>query len=192
MRDIEFTCLPEIISSGDLEFDPSWALRSHSSTGAELLHVISGTLELFWEESGEHFTAEAGQTLLNPPKVMHRDNFDFDSGLQILIIQFKWKHFDEFFKTVNNSNINNTCNATTAQLKRLFDDIKLDSGPGENDRKLVPHHLAEIFPGGFGQNPINPVPSGRRKVNSQYFLETVDRRRRTRSERDDDVVFVCV
>lgn len=142
---MEFTCLPEIISSGDLEFDPSWALRSHSSTGAELLHVISGTLELFWEESGEHFTAEAGQTLLNPPNIMHRDNFDFDSGLQILIIQFNWKHFDEFFETVNNSNINKTCNTTTAQLKRLFDDIKLDSGPGENDRKLAGARLMHIL-----------------------------------------------
>jgi AraC family transcriptional regulator, arabinose operon regulatory protein len=142
---MEFTYLPEILSSGDLEFDPSWALRPHSSGGTELLHVVSGTLELLWEESGERFTAEAGQTLFNPPGVVHRDNFDFDSGLQILIIQFKWKHFEDFFEAVNNSNINNICNATSAQLKRLFDDIKLDSGPGENDRQLAGARLMHIL-----------------------------------------------
>lgn len=142
---MEFTYLPEIISTGDLEFDPSWALRPHSSGGIELLHVVSGTLELLWEESGERFTAETGQTLFNPPHVVHRDNFDFDSGLQILIIHFKWKHFEDFFEAVNNSNVNNICNATAAQLKRLFDDIKLDSGPGENDRQLAGSRLMHIL-----------------------------------------------
>ncbi len=142
---MEFVYLPEVLSIGDMEFDPCWALRSHSNGGVELLHVISGSLELQWDESGESFTAESGQTLFNPPGVMHRDNFDFDSGLHILIISFKWKHFDSFFKAVNNYNVNNLCNTTTAQLKRLFDDIKMDSGPGENDRQLVGARLMHIL-----------------------------------------------
>jgi AraC-like DNA-binding protein len=142
---MKFTCLPNILTIGDMEFDPCWALRAHSSNNIELLHVISGRLELVWEESGECFTAEAGQTLLNPSGIMHRDNFDFDSGLQILIIHFSWEHFTEFFATVNNSNINNLCDSTLAQMKRLFDDIKLDSGPGENDRQLVGARLMHIL-----------------------------------------------
>ena len=142
---MEFTRLPEIASIGDMEFDPCWALRAHCNDNIELLHVISGNLELFWEESGECFAAKAGQTLLNPPEIMHRDKFDFDSGLQVLMIHFKWEHFTEFFKTVNNSNMNNLCSATTAQLKRLFDDITLDSGPGENDRQLVGARLMHIL-----------------------------------------------
>ena len=142
---MEFIYLPEIVSSGDLEFDPSWALSTHPSKSIELLHIISGKLELVWEDSNEHFTAEAGQTLFNTPGVIHRDNFDFDSGLQILIIQFKWKHFDAFFEIVNNSNVNNVCNTTSTQLKRLFDDIKLDSGPGENDRLLEGARLMHIL-----------------------------------------------
>ena len=58
---MKFTCLPNILTIGDMEFDPCWALRAHSSNNIELLHVISGRLELVWEESGECFTAEAGQ-----------------------------------------------------------------------------------------------------------------------------------
>lgn len=142
---MKFTHLPEVFSIGDLEFDSFWALRPHSSDGNELLHVISGTLELVWEESGQRFTAEAGQTLFNPRGVLHRDEFDPDSGLQILIIQFKWKHFAAFFETVNNFNVNKLSNASAAQLKRLFDDIKLDSGPGENDRQLVGARLMYVL-----------------------------------------------
>lgn len=142
---MEFIYLPEVLSIRDMEFDPCWALRTHSNNNAELLHVISGSLELIWETSGEHFTAKTGQSFFNPPDIMHRDNFDFDSGLQVLIIHFNWKHFTEFFEIVNNSNVNNLCNATAAQLKRLFDDIKLDSGPGENDRQLTEARLMHIL-----------------------------------------------
>jgi YesN/AraC family two-component response regulator len=142
---MKFTCLPEVISIGDFEFDPIWAQKNHSSIGHELLHVVSGKLELIWEASGERFTAEAGQTLFNPAKLIHRDEFDFDSGLQVLIIQFHWKHFADFLKVVNNSNVNDVCNTTLAQLKRLFDDIKLDSGLGENDRQLVGVRLMHVL-----------------------------------------------
>ena len=142
---MKFIYLPEVLSIGDLDFDPCWALRSHSSSGNELLHVISGTLELFWPETDECFIAESGQTLINPRGIVHRDRFDFDSGLQILIIQFKWEHFAEFFKTVDNYNLNNLSSSTAAQLKRVFDDIKLDSGPGENDRQLVGARLMHVL-----------------------------------------------
>ena len=142
---MEFFHLPEIISIGDIEFDPLWALRDHSSPNIELLHVVSGKLELFWPELNVHFTADSGQTLFNPVRIVHRDNFDFDSGLQILIIHFQWEHFDAFFKTVNNLNVNNVCSTTAAELKRLFDDIRLDSGPGENDRQLVSARLMHLL-----------------------------------------------
>ena len=142
---MKFIYLPEVHSVGDMEFDLHWALRAHSSPNAELLHIVSGRLELIWETTGERFIAETGQTLLNPPGIIHRDKFDFDSGLQILLIHFKWEHLADFLATVNNSNINEVDNATVAQLKRLFDDMKLDSGAGENDRQLVNARLMHVL-----------------------------------------------
>lgn len=142
---MNFVYLPEVLSIEDIEFELQWALRAHSSSDAELLHIVSGRLELIWEATGERFIAEAGQTLLNSPAIVHRDRFDFDLGLQVLFMRFKWAHFTDFFRVVNNSNINNICNATAAQLKRLFDDIKLDSGPGENDRQLVGARLMHVL-----------------------------------------------
>ena len=141
---MEFTFLPEVLSIVDMEYDPIWAKKMHFSQNIEMVHVVSGELDLIWD-NGESYTARAGQSLFNPPEQMHLDKFDFNSGLKILLIHFKWKHFDSFFKTVNNNNINQICNATSAQLKRLFDDLKLDSGPGENDRLLESARLMHIL-----------------------------------------------
>lgn len=142
---MQFTYLPEVVSIGDLDLDPVWALKAHAGSSHELLHVVSGRLELQWEEAGKSFVAEAGDSLLNPAGILHRDQFDLDSGLQILIIHFHWQHFAEYNEVVSNSNINKLSDSTKGQLRRLFDDLRMDSGPGENDRQLAGARLLQIL-----------------------------------------------
>ena len=142
---MQFTYLPEVLSIGDLDLDPVWALKAHTGSSNELLHVISGRLELQWEDSGQSFVADTGDSLLNPAGISHRDQFDLNSGLQILIIQFRWHHFGEYNKVVSNLNINKLTDSTKGQLRRLFDDLRMDSGPGENDRQLAGARLIQIL-----------------------------------------------
>jgi len=136
--------LPEIISMSDMIFEPVWALKFHKDSVHELLHIVKGHVDLTLED-GLKFHAAAGDSLIIPKDTLHKDVFDFNDDLKIFIIQFQWDLLDKYTDTVTFENINDVDNTLKSDLKRIFDQMRFDSGYGDIDREIANARLLTAF-----------------------------------------------
>jgi AraC-like DNA-binding protein len=127
---------PEIVSMSEMIFESVWALKFHQGNSHEFLHVVNGHFDLTLEDNRK-FYASAGDSLIIPAGTMHRDVFDLSEDLEIFIIHFKWELLDKYTETVTFENINNVNNRLKSDLKRIFDQMRFDSGCGELDREIA-------------------------------------------------------
>lgn len=98
--------LPVVQSMGISLWDPVYAVKEHISGACELVHIMNG--EVVLHLSGRCFEAHAGDTLLVPDGVPHRDEFPEASDFRVLHAMFKWADFALLFPA--------GCNAVLTQL----------------------------------------------------------------------------
>ncbi len=141
---MRFDVLPEIAGISDKIFETVWAVRPHQSRHHELLHVVKGRMELAYED-GSRFQAAAGDTLFNVAGVMHRDVFELDEEVEIFFISFSWAAAGEFFRQVDNRKLKQISPQADAEIKRLFDVMRYDTGAQEIDHSVANARLLNIL-----------------------------------------------
>ena len=115
------TIQPRIKSFFVKDYENVWR-KIHIDDQNEFLYVLDGkcTLEI---GDGLQFPAEAGDFLLVPHDVRHRDVFEPQRGLRIMLIMFSWQGADEFFRTVSNVELHRLDHATRSEVRRRLDFI---------------------------------------------------------------------
>ncbi len=102
------------------DFENIWSEHSHITHRIELLYVLEGKFTLTLD-NGLKFPAVAGDFLLIPEEVRHRDVFDPSRGLRVLTIHFKWEHSADYFAVVNNRTLCDMDYATRSEAMRRID-----------------------------------------------------------------------
>lgn len=141
---MRFRIVPEITNIRDVIFDPVWSLKFHSNESHELLHIISGRVELTYR-NGTSYIAESGDTLFNVAGTEHKDVFGMDEELDIFYVSFNWEHDEDFFTKVDNHSFKTISSETSAEMKRLFDSMRYDPGCSEMDRIVSCGRLMTIL-----------------------------------------------
>lgn len=136
--------LPHVESIGLMMFDPVWAEKMHPSRYCEILHVVSGCMDLVMPTRRYH--AGPGETLLVPPNTPHRDEFKIAEGLEVFYCSFSWACADDFFNIVAAAPPRKPSPVRQAELSTLFDQLRADpAGPGQLDRVITRSRLLTIL-----------------------------------------------
>lgn len=136
--------LPQVHSFEVHDFENIWAERTHTTRRIELLYVLEGRFTLTLA-NGLKFPAVAGDFLLIPEQVLHRDVFEPIRGLRILMIQFDWEHSAEYFKTVNNRTLCDLDFATRAEAMRRINFMYEQWEPGDLGKRNSGVHLHSLL-----------------------------------------------
>lgn len=139
-----FTRLPKIDDVRVIVFETIWARDFHRSRSHELLHVLDGSFELTFQD-GRRYPALTGDTLIVPQGAAHKDIFEFEDDLKILIATFQWEHFDEFSQTVNNSNIRKLRPEIRNEVRWIFEKMRENRGGSELDRTVAEARIMNIL-----------------------------------------------
>ena len=115
-----WTNTPKIASFGIHNYENIWQQKAHISSSNELLYVLDGkcTLEL---EDGTTIPAVAGDFLMIPRRVLHRDIFEPLRGLRILMVMFHWQNAGDFFSTVTSVELHGLDFATRSEVRRRLE-----------------------------------------------------------------------
>lgn len=124
LRRFPFAVLPEVRSFGLTVFRPIWAREVHTSQVCELMHVVSGRMELALGR--RRFRAAPGDTLLIPPRTPHRDIYDLAEGLKVFMVFFAWAPEKEFFRVVDNAVLQAMPGHRQAEIARIVDRLRHD------------------------------------------------------------------
>ena len=136
--------LPVIHSMGNLIFDPVWSMNNHVSGHCELLHIISGSVSLVMNR--QKMKAVNGDTLLVPSKTLHRDEFDFDEGLKVFMIQFQWACEKDFFSRLSCSTLIKLSKPKKESIAKLIQQFRCDFSEGTQSQDFVMRiQLSEIL-----------------------------------------------
>ena len=102
-----------------IDYENIWR-QEHKSSQNELLYVLDGkcTLEI---GDGLKFPAVAGDFLLVPRHVLHKDVFESLRGLRIMMVAFSWQNAHDYFKVVNNVELHRLDFATRSEVRRRLD-----------------------------------------------------------------------
>lgn len=114
-----WTTQPNLVGFYTKNYENVWR-QEHTSGNNELLYVLDGkcTLEI---GDGLKFPAVAGDFLLVPHHVLHRDVFEPLRGLRIMMLTFSWQDSDVFFKIVNNVELHRLDYAARSEVRRRLD-----------------------------------------------------------------------
>ena len=140
-----FSCLPQIHSMGVTIFDPIWSQRLHSNPRSiEFLHVLKGRVRLILPKV--HLDAGPGDTLLVPTGVLHRDEFDLRSGLEIFMIHFRWQAEKEFFRRMDLRSLSLLSPSLKTEINMIVDRMRSDiTGSMEGDRAVACARLMTVL-----------------------------------------------
>lgn len=136
--------LPEIRSIGNLIFDPIWSEKTHKSGSCELIHIISGHVNVIIGR--RKISAGPGDTVIIPAQTMHRDDFDISSGLEVFMINFRWKYEVDLFKQLSCYSLPKMPEPQKESLANLIQHFRHEfiSSP-VRDSIVARIHLAEIL-----------------------------------------------
>ncbi len=112
--------IPEITGFRVRDFENLWSEQIHVANPHELLYVIDGKVTLI-PENGLRFPALAGDFLLVPALVPHRDVFEPLKGLRVLIIKFAWEKAEQYFTQVTNRRLCDLSFATRIEVRRQLE-----------------------------------------------------------------------
>jgi AraC-like DNA-binding protein len=133
--------LPVIHSMGNLIFDPVWALNKHKSGDCELLHIISGSVDIVFER--KRISAGEGGTILIPSKTMHRDEFDFGRGLKVFMIHFSWVCEEDYFSRIMRKPLTELSKPKKESIAKLIQQFRCVFTGGHD--LIMRAHLCEIL-----------------------------------------------
>ena len=129
-----------------IDFSNIYSLREQCDTKNELLYVLDGKMKLHL--SGNlTFSANAGDFLLVPHSVLHRDEFAPLKGLRILFVQFNWQA-GEYFQKINNRTLMNLSYETRSEVRRRLDFMRthwLDTPEGKLNASIQLHSILMLF-----------------------------------------------
>lgn len=114
--------LPKIKDVKTMLFDPIWSEEEHLSYGFELIFIKKGSIDLEFED--QSFLGNKGDLLLVPPKTIHRDNFDTNTGLSALHCSFDWPLADLFLHHVSNSKLISMSPSAKSEINRMTEIIR--------------------------------------------------------------------
>jgi len=129
------TDIPQIKSMGVSIFDPVWSLKKHKSGGNELLYIIRGKVKLITDEYT--CTASDGEVLLVPKDTFHRDEFNLEKELEVLIIQYTWDKYEDSFRELKNDVFASIQEETKNSIRRILDEMRI-AHSSENHSRLDP------------------------------------------------------
>ena len=136
--------LPDIISMGLQNFDPIWAINEHSTPTCELLHIVSGSMNLVTPTFRAE--AKAGDTLLVPPRTLHRDEFSPELSLEVFYVAFSWPLETAYFDRVTATAPLALSAQRKAELTFLFDGLRGDiAGYTVEDRLMARARVLTIL-----------------------------------------------
>jgi len=136
--------LPYIFFMVFEQFDPIWAFEEHATDRCEMLHILSGDMELITQDYS--IKAHAGDTLIIPPGKLHRDQFDVTQDLEIFQIHFSWSKASEYFRRVNITAPFGLSNKYKSDVAFLFDGLRGDiRGATAEDRLTARARLLMIL-----------------------------------------------
>ncbi|MCX7934912.1 MAG: AraC family transcriptional regulator [Planctomycetota bacterium] len=136
--------LPKEHSFGTCIFTPHWAEQRHRTPCCELLHVLSGALDL--EIGRKRYRAYPGDTLAIPARALHRDCFDVQQGLTVYLIFFSWRAEAAFFRRVANEDLLALPPLRKRGLARIFHSLQYDlGGDSAADRLVVRSRLLTLL-----------------------------------------------
>jgi AraC-like DNA-binding protein/mannose-6-phosphate isomerase-like protein (cupin superfamily) len=127
--------LPVVDSMGECIFDPVFAQKNHTTPCCEMFHIIKGQVQLIIGKS--RVKAGAGDTLLIPTQVLHRDEFDPKEGLKVFMVFFSWQAEKEYFSCVNNALLQKLPRTVKMDVSRMFDRLRLDRLVDDNVHRLL-------------------------------------------------------
>ena len=146
------TILPEIRSTGNLIFDPVWSEKNHQSGSCELIHIISGHVNVIMDR--HRISAGPGDTIIIPSGKVHRDDFDISLGLEVFMINFSWKCEKDLFSRVSCSSLPKMPEAQKESLANLIQRFRYEFISGSAVGSIVARiHLAEILMKLMAANP---------------------------------------
>ncbi len=129
---------------GLMQFDPFWAIQEHQANRCELLHVVSGRMDLVVGD--KRIAAEKGQTLIVPSSTMHRDEFDLEEGLDIFYVSLYWSAEEDYFKLLSLENPVNLEDRARADVAGLFERLRRDIiGFGVEDNLVARSRVLTIL-----------------------------------------------
>ncbi|MFA6294224.1 MAG: AraC family ligand binding domain-containing protein, partial [Victivallales bacterium] len=138
------TILPEIQSMGNLIFDPIWSEKNHKSGSCELIHIISGHVNVIMNR--QRISAGPGDTVIIPSKTLHRDDFDISSGLEVFMINFSWKYEKDLFNQGSCASLPVMPEPQKESLAKLIQHFRHEFISGSAGNSIVARlHLAEIL-----------------------------------------------
>lgn len=129
---------------GTMIFDPIWGRKSHVDPRCELMHVISGNVDL--AIGRQRCTAGPGDTRLVPAGTPHRDAFDVGKGLKVFMVFFDWAPAAEYFRLVNNDVMQRMSAPRREDLSRIVERLRVDVlGDSVSDRLVVESRLLTVL-----------------------------------------------
>ena len=144
--------LPEICSMGNLIFDPVWSEKNHQSGSCELIHIISGHVNVIMNR--QRISAGPGDTVIIPSKTMHRDDFDISSGLEVFMVHFSWKYEKDLFARVSCASLPKMPEPQKESLAKLIQHFRHEFISGAASGGIVARlHLSEILMRIMSANP---------------------------------------
>ena len=109
--------IPVVCSFKAHDYENLWSQQQHVNGHCELLYVLEGKFTLMLS-SGLKFPAVAGDFLIIPSGIEHRDAFEPSTGLRILMMQFDWEGSEGFWTVVSNRTLCNLDLATRSEAMR--------------------------------------------------------------------------
>ena len=113
--------LPLVRHMGISIWDPVWATREHQGSGHELVHIIKGTVTL--HIGGKAYRAEAGDILVVPAGVPHRDVFPIESVFEALLVHFVWPDLETVLPSRCNGDLTKLPEADKARAREMAHDL---------------------------------------------------------------------
>ena len=136
--------LPQVRAIGPMAFDPIWAQETHVSHAHEIMHVVSGRLQLHLDD--HHIDARPGDTVMVPTGTLHRDEFDLQEGLEVFFCEFDWACGAEYFARVPPTALPCLPATCKAELARLFEKLRMDlAGEAGADQLVVRSRLLTVL-----------------------------------------------
>ena len=136
--------LPAIHSAGNLIFDPVWSEKKHISGFCELIHIISGRVNVIMNR--QRISAKSGDTVIIPSKTPHRDDFDISTGLEVFMINFSWSCEEDYFSRFSCSSLPKMSEPLKESIANLVQHFRHEFINRDSHHTFIARvHMAEIL-----------------------------------------------
>ncbi|NLE67489.1 MAG: AraC family transcriptional regulator [Lentisphaerae bacterium] len=162
-------CMPEVHHYGVTVYDSFWAKNFHQSfERVELLHVLKGHLDLVLPD--RRIRVGPGGVAFVPSGMKHRDEFDFDEGLEVFMVVFQWDAEKKFFARAGYALPDTMEPPARTEIRMILDRMRADDcGDSEADRLVANVRLLGVLT--LIMRAAGAKRSGRRAAPQESYRE---------------------